>query len=97
MNILLVIDIIIFLRVNHSTKSDSIRHGIIIHSISAAVKRSAAATFFRDLLLTGGTAKTGLAPKTVNSAISILKNILEYARKERGLQVADIKDVSVRE
>lgn len=43
MNILLVIDIIIFRRVNHSTKSDSIRHGIIIHAVSGAVKMSAAA------------------------------------------------------
>lgn len=61
------------------------------------ISRNEVQQFSRDLLLTGGTAKTGLAPKTVNSAISILKNILEYARKERGLQVADIKDVSVRE
>lgn len=61
------------------------------------ISRNEVQQFSRDMLLTGGTAKTGLAPKTVNSAISILKNILEYARKERGLQVADIKDVSVRE
>ena len=61
------------------------------------ISRNEVQQFSRDLLLTGGKAKTGLAPKTVNSAISILKNILEYARKERGLHVADIKDVSVRE
>lgn len=61
------------------------------------ISRNEVQQFSRDMLLTGGTAETGLAPKTVNSAISILKNILEYARKERGLQVADIKDVSVRE
>lgn len=61
------------------------------------ISRNEVQQFSRDMLLTGGTAKTGLAPKTVNSVISILKNILEYASKERGLQVADIKDVSVRE
>lgn len=61
------------------------------------ISRSEVQQFSRDLLLAGGSAKTGLALKTVNSAISILKNILEYSRKERGLQVADIKDVSVRE
>ena len=71
---------------------------VLLYALSLRLSRGLQQRLFsRDLLLTGGTAKTGLAPKTVNSAISILKNILEYARKERGLQVADIKDVSVRE
>ena len=47
--------------------------------------------------MTGGAVKNGLAPKTVNSVISILKNVLDYASKELGFQTADIKDVSVRE
>lgn len=47
--------------------------------------------------MTGGAVKNGLAPKTVNSVISILKNVLDYASKEPGFQTADIKDVSVRE
>lgn len=61
------------------------------------ITRNEVQQFSRELLSIGGSTKTGLAPKTVNSAISILKNILEYARKERGLQIADIRDISVRE
>lgn len=66
-------------------------------AVIPGISRSEVQQFSRDLLSTGGASKTGLSPKTVNSVISILKNILEYANKERGLQVADIKDVSVRE
>lgn len=61
------------------------------------ISRNEVQQFSRDMLLTGGTAETGLAPKTVNSVISILKNVLDYASKELGFQTADIKDVSVRE
>lgn len=66
-------------------------------AVIPGISRSEVQQFSRDLLSTGGASKTGLSPKTVNSVISILKNILEYANKERRLQVADIKDVSVRE
>ena len=61
------------------------------------ISRCEVQQFSRDLLLTGGAVKNGLAPKTVNSVISILKNVLDYASKELGFQTADIKDVSVRE
>lgn len=66
-------------------------------AVIPGISRSEVQQFSRDLLSTGGASKTGFSPKTVNSVISIFKNILEYANKERGLQVADIKDVSVRE
>ena len=53
--------------------------------------------FGRELLTVGGTKATGLSPKTVNSSLSVMKNIFEYARREKNLQVADISDISVKQ
>lgn len=51
----------------------------------------------RNLLISGGTNSTGLAPKTVNSVLSLLKNILEYGSREKGLPIADLGKISVRQ
>ena len=53
--------------------------------------------FSRELLTTGGANAAGLSPKTVNSSLSVMKNIFEYAQRERTLQVADIRDISVKQ
>lgn len=51
----------------------------------------------RELLTSGGIKATGLAPKTVNSVLSLLKNILEYAAREKGIPIADTKDIFVKQ
>lgn len=49
------------------------------------------------VLKTGGAKGNGLAPKTVNSILSLLRNILEYAAREKDLPIADTKDISVKQ
>ena len=51
----------------------------------------------RELLVTGGVKSNGLSPKTVNSILSVMKNIFAYAEREKFLRVADIKDISVKQ
>lgn len=62
-----------------------------------SILRSDVVLFSKDLLTTGGIKGKGLAPKTVNSTLSVLKNIFEYARRERDFQVAEISDISVKQ
>lgn len=62
-----------------------------------SITRREALEFSRDMLLTGGVKKSGLSPKTVNSIISVLKNVLDFAVQEKELSIADIRDVSVRQ
>lgn len=62
-----------------------------------SISRNEVMTFSRELLTEGGASATGLSPKTVNSSLSVMKNIFEYARKEKHLQVADISDISVKQ
>lgn len=50
-----------------------------------------------NLLMTGGAKGNGLAPKTVNSILSLLRNILEFAAREKGIPIADTKDISVKQ
>ena len=47
--------------------------------------------------MTGGAKGKGLAPKTVNSILSLLRNILEFAAREKGIPIADTKDISVKQ
>jgi integrase len=51
----------------------------------------------RELLVAGGVKSNGLSPKTVNSILSVMKNIFAYAEREKCLHVADIKDISVKQ
>lgn len=61
------------------------------------ISRSDITQWSRELLTSGGTKAEGLAPKTVNSILSLMRNILEYAAKERGISTTDIKDISVKQ
>lgn len=62
-----------------------------------SITRGDVMLYSRELLTSGGIKSIGLAPKTVNSIISVMKNIFEYAEREKSLKVADIKDVSVKQ
>lgn len=62
-----------------------------------AISRSDIMLLSRELLTVGGAKSGGLAPKTVNSILSVTKSIFEYAARERGFTVADIKDISVKQ
>lgn len=53
--------------------------------------------FANELLISGGVRANGLAPKTVNSILSVAKNIFDYASAEKGCLVADIRNVSVKQ
>lgn len=64
-----------------------------LHTIS----RSDIIHYSRKLLTTGGKESNGLAPKTVNSIISVIKNVFEFALREKNIIVADIKDISVKQ
>lgn len=61
------------------------------------ISRSDVIFYSRTLLSVGGKKSQGLAPKTVNSIISVMKNILEYASREKSITVADIRDVFVKQ
>lgn len=66
-------------------------------SIIQEIQRGEIVVFSRDLLTSGGAHSQGLAPKTVNSVLSVLKNVFTYASNEKGVFVADIKDISVKQ
>lgn len=51
----------------------------------------------QDLLVSGGSKSKGLSPKTVNSILSLLKNILDFGYREKGLQVPDIRNISIKQ
>lgn len=61
------------------------------------IQRSEVVVFSKNLLTSGGAHSQGLAPKTVNSVLSVLKNVFTYASNEKGILVADIKDISVKQ
>lgn len=62
-----------------------------------AISRSDVTAYSRLLLVSGGRRQKGLSPKTVNSIISVMKNVFDYAEREKNLTVADIKDVSLKQ
>ena len=62
-----------------------------------AISRNEVMAFSRELLTMGGVREKGLSPKTVNSTLSVLKNIFEFALREKDLKVADISDISVKQ
>lgn len=61
------------------------------------ISRSDIIQWSRGLLTTGGVKGEGLAPKTVNSVLSLMRNILEFAAREKGIPTADTKDISVKQ
>lgn len=61
------------------------------------ISRADVQSFSREMLISGGSKAEGLAPKTVNSILSVLKNVFAYAFREKNLSVADIADVSIKQ
>lgn len=89
------------LKVSSYSKYSNLLHSYLLPAFGEyhieSISRSEVLQFSRDLLTTGGVKKTGLSPKTVNSVLSILKNILKYADRERGFHVASIEGISIRQ
>lgn len=63
----------------------------------SGILRSDLTQWSRELLIDGGVKATGLAPKTVNSIISLMRNILEFASREKETITADTKNISVKQ
>ncbi len=62
-----------------------------------SITRNEVTEFSRDLLISGGKRSEGLSAKTVNSVLSVMRNIFQYASREKGLPVADISDISMKQ
>lgn len=61
------------------------------------IRRSEIIAYSGFLLTNGNKGQTGLAPKTVNSILSVMKSILKYASRELNIPIADLSDISVRQ
>lgn len=61
------------------------------------ISRSDIIQWSRELLTTGGAKAVGLAPKTVNSILSLMRNILKFAAREKCIPTADTKDIYVKQ
>lgn len=61
------------------------------------ISRSDVYNFANELLTEGGVHSKGLAPKTVNSILSVVKIIFNYASSENGYTVANIRNVCVKQ
>lgn len=64
-----------------------------IHTIS----RREITVFCGELLTSGGSKSQGLAPKTVNGIISVIKSIFEYSEIEKCIAVANVQNIFVRQ
>lgn len=62
-----------------------------------SIERNDVMEFSRELLESGGTRSDGLSPKTVNSILSVMRNIFKYIGREKGITMADISDISVKQ
>lgn len=89
------------LKTSSYAKYANLLNSYLIPSFSAmpiqSITRNKAMKYSRELLVSGGISGQGLAPKTVNSIVSVLKNVLEYASRELGISTASIEDISVRQ
>lgn len=63
----------------------------------SVISRTDIMRWSRELLTAGGVKANGLAPKTVNSILSLMRNILEFASREKEASTADTKDISVKQ
>lgn len=63
----------------------------------SSITRNEVMLFSHDLLVSGGIKANGLSPKTVNNILSVLKNIFEFAVKEKELKLTDISDIAVKQ
>lgn len=83
------------------SKYENILNSYLIPSygnrIIEEITRSEVTSYSLELLSNGGIKRSGLAPKTVNSILSVLKNIFKYAEREMNLSIADISDIGVKQ
>lgn len=61
------------------------------------IKRDDVAAFTTKLLSTGGRDGNGLAPKTVSSIQSVMKNVMDYVRHVKCVPVIDFDGLSVKQ
>lgn len=61
------------------------------------ISRETVASYIAELLVKGGHCGTGLAPKTVNSIISVMKNIFEYASVNKNLSLISFKGLNAKQ
>ncbi len=61
------------------------------------ISREEVASYISELLVKGGYCGTGLAPKTVNSIISVMKNIFEYASVNKNLSLIGFKGLNAKQ
>lgn len=61
------------------------------------ISRYNVSSYCAKLLMNGGCKETGLAPKTVNCILSVMKSVFKYAEREKNIHVADIMDISVKQ
>lgn len=62
-----------------------------------SITRNEVMEFSRDLLTSGGKCAEGLSAKTVNSVLSVMRSIFQYASREKEINVADIADIAVKQ
>lgn len=61
------------------------------------INRSDVEIFCSELLVSGGKKGNGLAPKTVSDIFSVIKNVFEYAENCKELQVANIRNIIIKQ
>ena len=61
------------------------------------ISRTDIQDYISRLLTSGGRNNTGLAPKTVNSIISVMKNIYEYAAETKGYALINFNGLNVKQ
>lgn len=58
------------------------------------ISRTDIQDYISRLLISGGRNNTGLAPKTVNSIISVMKNVFELATETKGCTLVNFKGLA---
>lgn len=61
------------------------------------IARSEVSMFSCKLLVSGGVKQEGLSAKTVTGIISVMKNVFVYAAQEKGVWVADLNGISIKQ
>lgn len=61
------------------------------------ISRNDVETFCSELLVSGGKKGNGLAPKTVSDIFSVIKNVFGYAENCKELQVANIRNIIIKQ
>lgn len=61
------------------------------------ISRTDIQDYISRLLISGGRNNTGLAPKTVNSIISVMKNVFELATETKGCTLVNFKGLAVKQ